>query len=305
MDVTEILGTKDQAIQDTMRKQLGIGPLELEKLIVSFKKWLRHETYLPKITDPHFIATYVIHCKCNLEEAKRKFEDWLVARYRLKSLIVQSLDYEYFDSTVLERTLICSPKLTPEGYRLGFGTVPEDVNNFDFQKIFNYGVALLEFFAFNDECAGYITIYDLKYLTAQHLGKINVKLLVEGINLLYNTYPTKIVQNHFINVPPISEILISIAKRIVGEDVMKTVIIHKTITDLAQSLPKDCLPVEYGGVSNIKLHEIAEKQKRFIVENTEFRRQRQGLKFLGDLPQDKRQQYSFDLTGDIRQLDID
>ncbi|KRT85917.1 CRAL-TRIO domain containing protein, partial [Oryctes borbonicus] len=192
------------------------------------------------------------------------------------------------------RTLVCSPKLTPEGYRIGFARLPEDVNDFDFQRIFNYGLALLELLTFKDECAGYIAVYDLTHLTEEYLGKIDIKLLTESINLIYNTSPVKVIQSHFLNVPSISETLISIAKGLVGQDVLQRVVIHEKPTDLAKCFRKDCLPVEYGGNPNFKLAEMAEKHKRYVVEDTELARLRDSLEFVGGLPQHKRQQYSFE-----------
>lgn len=283
----------DKVTQNVAKSRPGDDPANLERRVSSFEEWLRCESYLPKISDQRFISNHVRHCKHDLDEAKKKFEDWLLARYRLREFMVASWNYDYFDDE-LARTLIKLPKLTPEGYRIGVLRIPEDVNDFDFQKIFNYILVLMEHVVYKDDCTGFVAIYDLDHLTKEHLDKVDVKLLSETIKLIYNVFPVKLMRSYIINVPHIPETLISAARRLVNEEVMKTVRIHKEPVDLTQYLPKDCLPIEYGGVPDINISEIAQRQKKFIIENDEFVRHRASLEFVGELPQHKRRQYSFE-----------
>ncbi|GJQ79819.1 hypothetical protein Trydic_g23284 [Trypoxylus dichotomus] len=292
MDLQEILGTKDQTVQEVIRKQLREHLPAVEKLISSFQNWLKSGTYLPKNIDKSIIVNYLRFSDYNLELAKRKFEDWILTMYKFKNITFASLDYGYFQR--FERTFFLCPKLTPECNRIGFMTIPEDVNDFDFQKIFNYLLALIEFLTIKDECAGYISIYDFANLTPEHLAKVNAKLLSEAVNFMFNIYPVKIRQSHFINVPYIPETFISTAKSSMDENILKTMVIHKKPVDLTRLFPKECLPAEYGGSPNLKIDDIVEKQNRYMFGDAELARQRESLNLAADLPQDKRQQHSFE-----------
>lgn len=74
-----------------------------------------------------------------------------------------------------------------------------------------------------DISGGYIGIYDLKYLSAQHLGKLNFKFVVEAVNILYNVGPFRFKASHIVNAPSIPDALIALLKKVVSEKIANRV----------------------------------------------------------------------------------
>lgn len=81
----------------------------------------------------------------------------------------------------------------------------------------------MDFVLLEDECSSVMGVFDLKNLTIAHLGKINVKLLAEAVNILYNVNPLRFKAVHFLNVPNVPEALISLLKKLVPQKVIERV----------------------------------------------------------------------------------
>ncbi|KRT86745.1 CRAL-TRIO domain containing protein, partial [Oryctes borbonicus] len=174
--------------------------------------------------DDHIIENFVRHCKCDLEKAKKKFENFLLSRISLKIYYKdREITDAYFDDIKLHRYAAVWPKLTPDGYRIGISKLQEDVATFDMVRLFHFVLVILDLLVGEDTCAAYIGIVDLKNLSVQHIGKINFKILAAGLNLIYNVAPLRYNAMHFLNVPHIPEPIIALIKKLVPAKIISRV----------------------------------------------------------------------------------
>ncbi|GJQ79817.1 hypothetical protein Trydic_g23282 [Trypoxylus dichotomus] len=308
MHVHEIFAPPDEVTLKMMRKDLNEDPKRLERQMELFKEWLRCEPHLPEHVDDHLIENFVRHCKCDLEKAKKKFENFLISRINLKTYYKdRDITDSYFDDIELHRHIAAWPKLTPEGFRIGYARLKEDVNTFDFARLFHLVLIMLDVILAEDTCAGYIGVLDLKNLSAQHIGKINFKILAAGLHLIYNVAPCRFKSMHFLNVPYIPEPLIALIKKFVPAKIINRAYGHKNIEELSKYVTKDYLPKEYGG-STVAFNDLSDNIKRYLLDNRKWESKVLDLKLSGDVPNRKRDIYSFEdfeMGGSFRQLSID
>jgi hypothetical protein len=78
--------------------------------------------------------------------------------------------------------------------------------------------------------------------------------------------PIKIIQNHFINCPPIMEKLLALIKPFLNKEVLESLKIHTTLESLHECIPKELLPTEYGG-DDFSLEELHPQIKAWLEED--------------------------------------
>jgi hypothetical protein len=103
----------------------------------------------------------------------------------------------------------------------------------------------------NELIDGEIGICDLSRFTFKHFLKIAGSL---SITKAYSKYvqdaaPVKMIQNHFVNCSPAMSTMFNLLKPFMKKEVLESVKIHTSFETLHESLPKEILPIEYGGTA--------------------------------------------------------
>ncbi|KRT85916.1 CRAL-TRIO domain containing protein, partial [Oryctes borbonicus] len=221
MDTNEFFELPNEEILKEIRIRKNEDSNLVENQIELFRAWLRNERHLPKDVDSNLLRNFIRYCQCDLEAAKTKFQRYMVNRAKLKNLVPKyELNEEYFKNWV-HRCLVPSRYPTPAGLRIGFVGLPADVLDFDIEKLTHYLLTFLDILGTFDCCDGYMGIFDFQNVTTEFLGKLNVKLLIEALDLIFNMSPFHMKAIHFINLPKIPETIFSMVKRLIKGDIVE------------------------------------------------------------------------------------
>ncbi|GJQ79820.1 hypothetical protein Trydic_g23285 [Trypoxylus dichotomus] len=291
--MSEFFEPLSEELSEVIRKKCNEDPSLVENQVELFREWLNTEKCLAKNFDDNVLRNFVRHCKYDLEAAKKKFELYIVNRAKFETFVAKyNFNEEYFGNMV-HRCVSISRYLTPEGYRVGFLRLPEDVVKFDFEKLTHYTLTLLDVLATCDSCAGYKAIYDFQNVTTKILGEINVKLLMGVLHLVFNIEPLHIEAIHFINLPGIPEKILSMLKKLIKIGIVEKIFVHKSLTELKEHFPDSVLPKEYGGSAG-SIEEFCETAKNVLLDQDESYRKATDLAYTGPVSQELHDLYGLD-----------
>lgn len=95
--------------------------------------------------------------------------------------------------------------------------------------------------------AGDVYILDANVVTPNHFAKFTPALVKKFLICVQEAYPVKLKEIHVINVSPLVDSIINFVKPFLKEKIRKRIFVHSTMDTLYECIPKDMLPMEYGG----------------------------------------------------------
>lgn len=213
-------------------------------------EWMDKQPHLPKIKDEDLLASFLLRGKNSIEKTKKIIDNYYTARAIMPD-IFEDRDpcqkeiedvYKFACYTPL-------PKLTRDGYRIVIFRIFESDNNTfpapdNIMKATQIGLDIsLKY----DKFRGMTVIYDL-----ENASMAFVTLLIPMLKKLFalgnKVTPTHYNKFYVLHLKPAFEPFIEFAKSLVKKELGERVVIwKKQPTDLAEVLPKDILPENYGG----------------------------------------------------------
>lgn len=123
----------------------------------------------------------------------------------------------------------------------------------------------------NDIESGEVIIFDMKNLTFKHLTSVVISTLRMFFKYLQEAHPVRIIQLHVINCTPFIETAMRFVKPFMYDRLYNALKFHNAgnIEDLYEYVPREILPVDYGGDEK-PMAELKEFWVSMFEENREF-----------------------------------
>ncbi|KAL1139590.1 hypothetical protein AAG570_006572 [Ranatra chinensis] len=171
--------------------------------------------------------------------------------------------------------LLPLPKLTPEGYkcfvyRLAFPYAdPEKFHFNDYVKTF-FLVGDSRIRSEKQFPTGEVIIFDMDGFTFRHLTKVVLTSLRKYMQYAQEAHPVRLKQVHVINVSPLLDKAMSLAKPLIKSEVAQMIHFHLPgSSTLQEFVPIEIMPNEYGGQAG-SIKDIKETWKKTAENNREW-----------------------------------
>ncbi|XP_052751962.1 alpha-tocopherol transfer protein-like [Galleria mellonella] len=278
--------------------------------LAAIKEWLRKQPHLPDEWDDQCLMTFLRGCSFSLEKCKRKLDMYFTMRTACP---------EFFTNRDIKRPELkdlmnrgqgpALPGLTPKGYRVILTRALD--NSLDPSHLTNvFKIAMMiGDIRLKEELegvAGDVYVLDASILVPSHLGKISPGTIKRFLICVQEAYPVKLKEIHVVNVSPLVDAVMSIVKPFLKDKIKKRIFIHNSLETLYEYVPKDMLPVEFGGTSG-HLEDIQKAWEKKLDEYTDWFLAEESVKANEALRPGKPTNYDelFGIDGSFRQLSID
>lgn len=231
------------------------------------KEWLITQPHLPQDISDLLLRRYVHTCG-TLDEAKSALD----AAYTLRSATPEIFSNRDPQDKRLQETfrimdIVPLKKRTPDNHEVflhGF-RYPNTADTFDYPdtiKLF----FMIQDLLFKEDAPfsnGEITIYNVAHLSMKYLGKVSIPAIKTYFTYMQKGCPIIGKQIHVINCPTYIEAFWTVVKPFTSKKDRNMIRFHKPNSDtLFNFVPKDMLPLEFGGTDgSIDVHRSEWKQK--------------------------------------------
>lgn len=248
----------------------------IEDDIQALREWISKQRHLRSRTSDQFLVAFLRGCKYSIEKAKQKIDNFYSMRATLPQ-IYQNRTVD--DPKVLEiiKTGVCLRLPTPTGYSGPLisiiRTAAYDINKYSFSDIIKVGTMISDIQLMEeDNCSvsGMIEIMDMTNVTANHLFHLNPSVVKKCAAYTDEAMPFRHKGIHFVCTIPQFESAYNTLKKLMGNKDNRKIQIHgNDLESLYKFVPKECLPVEYGG-TNGTIEEIIQHWSKKILDYRDF-----------------------------------
>ncbi|KAJ8711047.1 hypothetical protein PYW07_008289 [Mythimna separata] len=233
----------------------------LQQAITILEDWIKKQDHIiKKDFSKDYLERTLITCKGSVEKAKKQID---------RSCTMRTLMPKYFSKTNAKLELskiieiswaIPLPILTEDYYRVLIVKFNNDDNGLTTETImqyYQYHIILSEYIKAHDYVNGFIVLYDMGRLNILDLmSKWNPVHLQQFTSIIIEGFGARLKSFHILTNSKAVELLINTVKHLVSEKISNRIYVQPTLKDLHKVVPKEILPVDYGGNerSSEKLH---------------------------------------------------
>ncbi|XP_059048786.1 uncharacterized protein LOC131844015 [Achroia grisella] len=224
-------------------------PGSLDDAVDRLVEWVQKQEHFTKKDLPReFLEKSLLLAKNgSLEVTKKKIEKLLTVRTLLPYLFGRyNVKKDLYVKNIIHVPL---PRLTSDFYRLYLLKMTEgNLTTDDLIKSYRRGVYMTEYGVKHDYFAGLIFIYDFRQANVLDLiakfSMTNPRLYLT----LIEAYGARVKAIHVVmKNATFAEAIMSVMKQILSDKLLKRAQIHKNIESVYNYVPRDLLPVDYGG----------------------------------------------------------
>ncbi|PSN31653.1 hypothetical protein C0J52_14956 [Blattella germanica] len=124
---------------------------------------------------------------------------------------------------------------------------------------------------------GWVVILDTKGASFGHLAKLNLTMVKLFVTYIQECQPIVLKAIHFVNVVPVLDKVLLLAKPFLKSELMKMFHFHPSLKELSNHIPLSILPKEYGGELE-SAATIHDKQRLLMKEYSSWYKQEETLK---------------------------
>ncbi|XP_035449020.2 alpha-tocopherol transfer protein-like [Spodoptera frugiperda] len=234
-------------------------PGRLEEAINILHDWIQKQHHLTKKDfSKDYLEKTLISCKGSVEKAKKQI-DRLCTFKTLMPRFFTCTDAKDLAYVSENAWMIPLPKLTPNFYRILL--IKFRIKHLTAETImdyFRYTVVVSEYLKANDYVNGFIIVDDYRETNLLDvITKMNPVDLQQYMSILMEGYGARIKGVHMLSDSKAVELIIKLMKQFVSEKIAKRMHVQKSLEDLHKYVPKDILPIEYGGSerSIVQIHD--------------------------------------------------
>uniref|UniRef100_A0A336MFQ7 CSON014692 protein n=1 Tax=Culicoides sonorensis TaxID=179676 RepID=A0A336MFQ7_CULSO len=279
MTLVQPSGDMSAKIREELREPAT--PEEIERDVAAIKEWLTKQPHLPKDMDDARLRTFLRGCKFSLEKVKKKLDMY----YTMRNAIP-----EFFSNRDINRPEISQildfvhmpplPGLTPNGRRVcilrGLDT---EIKTSDVTEAMKVALMIGDIRLYEEQVgvAGDVYILDASVATPTHFAKFTPALVKKFLICVQEAYPVKLKEVHVINVSPLVDTIVNFVKPFLKEKIRERIHLHSSMDSLYKFVPKDMLPIEYGGqAGNIK--DLNEQWRQKLKDYTPWFKEQEASK---------------------------
>ncbi|KAJ3652206.1 hypothetical protein Zmor_018191 [Zophobas morio] len=230
--------------------------------VASLQEWLNAQPHLPKLLDSHCLRNFLVLNKCSVEVAKQKIENYYLIRSKMDDINQFNPKLPYKAKLNEISYVVMYPKLTKEMHRIFYIKVKNESLMSDYEPIdfLRKSFSIAEIRLREDVLVGDIFIADMKGFAITTIMKVTPTMFYKGALIYEKIFSMRVKGVYVINMPPVCEILLAMAKRILKPKVFERIHICPDMDSLKEIFPLDLLPEEFGGngLSLDVLHEALE-----------------------------------------------
>ncbi|XP_060881508.1 alpha-tocopherol transfer protein-like [Metopolophium dirhodum] len=261
-----------------LKKEYGLTKDQITKDVATVRSWMLTQPHLPKFPESKndeidfWIEGFLRLTKNNLEKTKQGVE----SHFRLKTLFPQVYDVcdlpNYVESELFEYlTMVMMPKHTPDGLKIMYYNF-NDTNSHLFRPIEIYKRMRLMLDIYQKkgiDFTGIHVLIDTRHITLSHISQFDLFQLKNLIKHAQKAYPLRLKHTHILFPPSFIDVAKNILKPFVSKKMFARLSFHKNLETLWEHIPRDVLPIEYGGYSgNVDI--IREEWKTLILKNNDW-----------------------------------
>ncbi|CAK1590114.1 unnamed protein product [Parnassius mnemosyne] len=278
--------------------------------LAAIKEWLRKQPHLPDEWDEDRMMTFLRGCSFSLEKCKRKLDMYFTMRTACPEFFTNR-DIRRPELADLLARLQGPPMagLTPNGRRVTIARgLDKNLDTNQLNDVFKIAMMMGDV-RLKEEVegvAGDIYILDASVVSPTHLAKLSPSVIKKFLICVQEAYPVKLKEVHVVNASPLVDKVVGIIKPFLKEKIKNRIFIHTDLNTLYEYVPKDVLPIEYGGTCG-SLKEINDAWVKKLEDYTEWFKEQESIKANESLRPGKPTNYDelFGIDGSFRQLSID
>ncbi|XP_042230145.1 alpha-tocopherol transfer protein-like isoform X5 [Homarus americanus] len=271
--VGEYVCTLSEELQKRAKEEINEDPERRAEDIQHIRDWLKHQPHIKARTDDWTILRFLRGCKFSLQRTKEKLDMF----YTCKSLCPEW--YKNRDPqdkkmrAILELGLLLPlDGLSVRGARVVLARPTlRDPNTTDMNDSAWAILLMMEVLLAEDETVaitGVEMILDGSSMTLQHTAQMNLTILKKASTIMQEGYPMRPKGLNYINTPAAFDTVFNIFKTFMKEKMKRRTHFHGSDLDsLHKEVPKEVLPVEYGGTNG-----TIEDIKKYWLQRVDARR---------------------------------
>lgn len=230
--------------------------------------WCQQQRHFPKVIELQ--AALALHaCFYSIEQAKSCIENYFTIRTMVPEFFSgYNPDKEPLLKEAMQTQLLTFlPEKTSEGYRIlltGLRDTNPDVYNPQVgSKIVDMQV--MRVIHTEGPGNGIVLILDMKGGVFGHVTKLNLSEFKKFLVYLQTALPVRLMAIHYINVVPFMDKILALVKPFINKEMFQKLIIHTNNENLYKYIPKEAMPIEYGGKAE-SVDILYEKSRNSIYE---------------------------------------
>ncbi|XP_071526872.1 retinol-binding protein pinta-like isoform X8 [Panulirus ornatus] len=269
----EYVCTLSEELQQRAKEEINEDPERRAQDIEHIRDWLKHQPHIKARTDDWTILRFLRGCKFSLERTKEKLDMY----YTCKTLCPEWYKNRDPQDKKLRSILELGEFLPLPGYdRQGRKVIiiraaVHDPETTTMDEVFKATNFINDILWLEDEqmsITGTVQLLDLERATAAHAMQMTPSLVKKAMTIWQEGYPVRPKGLNYINTPAAFDTVFNIFKSFMKEKMKRRVHIHGSdLESLYKEVPKEVLPVEYGG-TNGTIEEI----KKYWLDRVDARR---------------------------------
>ncbi|XP_047477055.1 alpha-tocopherol transfer protein-like isoform X2 [Penaeus chinensis] len=269
----EYVCTLSEELIQRAKDELGEDPARRAQDIEHIREWLKHQPHIRARTDDWTILRFLRGCKFSLERTKEKLDMFYTCKSLCPEWYTNRDPQDKKIREILELGLFLPLRgLSVRGARVVLSRPAlRDPSKTDMNDAAKAILFMLDLLLEEDETVvitGVEVIMDASTMTFQHAAQMNPSLIKKASTIMQDGYPMRPKGLNYIHTPAAFDTVFSIFKSFMKEKMKKRIHIHGSdLESLHKEIPKEILPVEYGGTNG-----TVEDIKNYWLQRVDARR---------------------------------
>ncbi|CAG0895718.1 unnamed protein product [Cyprideis torosa] len=315
-------------IQEIALKELNEVPERRGDDIQAIREWLKKEPHLQTVpTDDATILRFLRGCKFSLQRTKEKLD----AFYTMKTVLPEFFNNRDPKQKGIQQLLQLGIKpvsldpLIPNVFRT-YLPIPNGYDKLGrrvviirtgiwtpslhkIEDVFKLSNMIMDLLLQEDEqtqVTGITGILDMAGSTMGHFAQYTPPIVKKAMTCWQDGYPTRPKGMHYVNLPPSFEMVFGLFKAFMKPKMLRRLHIHTHVEELHEDIPKEVLPLEYGG-TNGKMEDYAKHWRKKVEASRAWFLSDEAAKSQEDKRRGKPKTTveMFGLEGSFRKLNLD
>ncbi|XP_037942887.1 alpha-tocopherol transfer protein-like [Teleopsis dalmanni] len=262
------------ALQELALENCNENPDTVECHISALQSWIKQSPHLKARMDKKLLLAFLRRCQFSMEETKKRIDAFYTMKIHCREFlcereVTKSLIHLY-NTGVYIIPIRPSSAIGPRIIIIPL--VKQDPKFMNLNEIFKIFFMLLEVLAMEDDnatVAGIVFIFDIRDITMEQMRKCDRALLKKNWLFGERCMPLKLIEIHLIHMRRDTFTIYNIMSNFLSCKKHFKVFMHKKAEDIFRYLPREALPIEYGGQNGYQA-EALEYWRHKLLQYTDY-----------------------------------